>query len=109
MEYRNEYTCLAHGFGDDVVSRKQSNDKYMIDNGLTDDNSVEYDWGLDKNRVVATTKWKTVVQFMKGKYGAAIHKFTEEEIGKVNYVGHITEKENSIGKRLKEFRQKRAI
>ncbi len=35
--------------------------------------------------------WWSAAEYMRGKYGAAVHKFSREEIhnGKLEYVGHV--------------------
>ena len=35
-------------------------------------------------------KWWSAADFMKGVFGAQVRKFTEDEIRKLNYSGHIT-------------------
>jgi hypothetical protein len=42
----------------DSVAREAYDARYMKKHGLTKENSVQFDWGLDADGYTATTEWK---------------------------------------------------
>ena len=60
MKHISKYVCLFVSAKADNEARNSLDAKYMAQHGLTKENSVEYDWGIGRDGVTATTEWKKI-------------------------------------------------